>query len=189
MGDPKKKHKQYEKPKKVWDSERIARDRKTLEEYGLKNMREIWRSQTILRNKRRMARRLLAAGKKDREQRKSELLSGLQEIGILNENATLDDVLGLKERDLLERRLQTLVFRKGLANTAQQARQLIVHGHIGVNGRKVSAPGYLVAKKLENDVSYYGKPIDLRTPLPEKKDKRKQFEEAKPEAEIAKVEE
>ncbi len=181
MGDPRKKHKQFEKPKKVWDAERIARDRKTLEEYGLKNMREIWRSQTILRDKRRMARKLLAEGSKDREQRKQELLGGLQQLGILNENATLDDVLGLKEKDLLERRLQTLALRKGLAFTANQARQLVVHGHVGIAGKKVSAPGYLVPKKFENEIAMYGKPIDLSIHVPEKKDKKKMFEEVNPE--------
>ena len=42
----------------------------------------------------------------------------------------------------LERRLDALVMRAGLARTIYQARQMVVHGHIEVNGRKVDKPSY-----------------------------------------------
>jgi len=45
---------------------------------------------------------------------------------------------------LLERRLDNLVFRLGLARTRRQARQLVTHGHITVNGQRVNIPSYLV---------------------------------------------
>ncbi len=45
---------------------------------------------------------------------------------------------------LLERRLDNVVFRLGFAVTRRQARQLVVHGHILVNGRKVDVPAYEV---------------------------------------------
>ena len=45
---------------------------------------------------------------------------------------------------LLERRLDNTVYRLGLAKTRQQARQLVSHGHITVNGRKTNIPSYIV---------------------------------------------
>ncbi|MQS09438.1 30S ribosomal protein S4 [Streptomyces alkaliphilus] len=44
----------------------------------------------------------------------------------------------------LERRLDALVLRAGLARTIYQSRQMVVHGHIEVNGRKVDRPSYIV---------------------------------------------
>jgi small subunit ribosomal protein S4 len=45
---------------------------------------------------------------------------------------------------LLERRLDTVVYRMGFARTIMQARQFVNHGHIKVNGRKVNIPSFLV---------------------------------------------
>jgi small subunit ribosomal protein S4 len=59
--------------------------------------------------------------------------------------------------DILERRLQTLVFHRGLAQSMQQARQLIAHGHISIGGRKVSSPSYLVLKDEEEKLVYSSK--------------------------------
>lgn len=52
---------------------------------------------------------------------------------------------------LLERRLDNVIYRLKLATTRAQARQMIVHGHILVNGSKVSSPSYLVS--LQDTVS------------------------------------
>jgi len=46
---------------------------------------------------------------------------------------------------MLERRLDTVVHRSGLASSRPQARQLVLHGHVRVNGRKVNIPSYLVS--------------------------------------------
>ena len=46
--------------------------------------------------------------------------------------------------ELLERRLDNAVFAMGLANTRPMARQMVVHGHITVNGKKVSIPSALI---------------------------------------------
>ena len=45
---------------------------------------------------------------------------------------------------LLERRLDNVVFRLGLAASRRESRQMVAHGHIQVNGRKVSVPSYIV---------------------------------------------
>ncbi len=47
---------------------------------------------------------------------------------------------------LLERRLDNVLYRLGMAETRIQARQIITHGHITVNGTKVKSPGFLVRK-------------------------------------------
>ena len=46
---------------------------------------------------------------------------------------------------LLERRLDNVVFRMGLANTRREARQLVNHGHFTVNGKRVNIPSYIVS--------------------------------------------
>lgn len=46
--------------------------------------------------------------------------------------------------ELLESRLDNVVFRLGLATSRSMARQLIIHGHIAVNGRRVRSPGFAV---------------------------------------------
>jgi small subunit ribosomal protein S4 len=83
-----------------------------------------------------------------------ELLARLKKLGILEETAVLDDVLDLAIEDILERRLHTIVFRRGLAKTVYQARQLITHGHIAIGDRRVTVPSYLVAKSEENEINY-----------------------------------
>jgi small subunit ribosomal protein S4 len=82
-------------------------------------------------------------------------LAKLGRIGVLSESASIDDILDLDIRDLLERRLQTLVFRRGLAKTLFQARQLVSHGHIAVAGRVVSVPGYVVKRDEESKLKYF----------------------------------
>lgn len=50
--------------------------------------------------------------------------------------------------------MQTIVFRKGLARTGFQARQLITHGHVSIDGRRVTIPGYIVPKEEEPKIAY-----------------------------------
>jgi small subunit ribosomal protein S4 len=83
-----------------------------------------------------------------------QLLNRLNRLGILPETAVLDDVLDLSLEDILERRLQTLVFSKGLAKSIFQARQLITHGHISIGGRRVPSPSYLVLRDEEAKIAY-----------------------------------
>ena len=58
--------------------------------------------------------------------------------------ADKDVVTGLAFMRLLETRLDNLVYRLGFARTRRQARQLVNHGHVLVNGKKVDIPSYLV---------------------------------------------
>ena len=141
--------KKYQKPLKPWDKERIEKEKELMKTYGLRRKREIWRTENLLRKYRRMAREIIAEKNKEKEK---ILIKKLERLGILSPNSTLDDVLGLTVENFLERRLQTLVFRKGLANTPKQARQFIVHGHVKINGRKIVYPSYLVPKDEEDKI-------------------------------------
>ena len=160
MGDPQKLRNKYEGPKRLWAKERVVRDKGLKTEYGLKSMKELWKADSILRKVRREARRLLSISEEDRKADERKLLSSLVNKGMLKSGSKVDDILGLNVRVVLERRLQTLVVRKGLARTFSQARQLIVHGFVSVAGKKVTVPSYLVVNNEENEIAY-AKQIDL----------------------------
>lgn len=144
--------KKWEGPFKRWDKRRIEVERGLMKTYGLKNKKELWKAATILRKIRKIARNLLAYSRPDKEQREKELMGRLRKYGLVKERATLDDVLSLKVVDILERRLQTVVWRKGLAKTVKEARQKIVHGHVMVGDRVITSPGYLVPVDEENKI-------------------------------------
>ena len=154
MGDPKKPKKKYETPRFPWRSDVLESEIRLLGEYGLRNKRELWRCKTMLSKFRGIARSLFGMPSSKRKILEAQLLNKLKRMGILSENAVLDDVLDLTVESILERRLQTIVFKKGLAKTIHQARQLIVHGHIAIDGRKVFSPGYLVLKDEEDKIEY-----------------------------------
>ncbi|ANF22855.1 30S ribosomal protein S4 [Thermococcus piezophilus] len=154
MGDPKRQRKKYETPSHPWIKERLERERVLMKKYALKNKKELWRHETQLKEFRRRARRLLAARGKQAEIERIQLLQRLNRLGLLPADAVLDDVLSLTVEDVLDRRLQTIVFKKGLARTIKQARQLVVHGHIEVNGQIIRSPGYLVLKEEEGTITY-----------------------------------
>jgi small subunit ribosomal protein S4 len=142
LGTPSK---SYETPNHPFQGQRIDQEHGLVGQYGLKNKEELWRAQSRLRGLRREARDLL--GRRDiegGEGETEEFLGRLVRLGILDEEDGLDDVLGLQVDDILERRLQTVVYRKGLANTPQQARQFIGHGHVTVDGSRVQEPAYKV---------------------------------------------
>ena len=86
--------------------------------------------------------------------RRRQLLDHLERMGMLGREADIDQVLALKVQQQLERRLQTIVYRKGLARSPKQARQFITHGHIAIGNRKVTIPGYLVTRAEEPQVCY-----------------------------------
>jgi len=155
MGDPRRLGKKYDTPNHPWIGERIQKEREISQKYGLVNKKELWKMETQLRNYRRQARQLISDTSAQGAKEAVQLFNVLKRYAILVEQeATLDHVLSLNIESILERRLQTQVYRKGLAKTPKQARQLIVHGHIAVNGRRVTSPSYLVSVS-ENDAIGY----------------------------------
>ena len=132
MGDPKKQRKKYATPRFPWRKDILQEELKLIGQYGLRNKHELWRQETTLSKFRGIARSLIGRTPEEREKMENELLTRLKKLGVLSETAVLDNVLDLAIEDILERRLQTIVFRKGLAKTIHQARQLITHGHISI---------------------------------------------------------
>ena len=167
MGDPKKQRKKFDTPRFPWQIDTLEAELKLLGQYGLRNKREIWRHKTLLSKYRGIGRSLLGMSVEERSEQEKQILGKLNRLGILPEESALDDVLDLTLEDILERRLQTLVFRRGLSQSIQQSRQLITHGHIAIEGRKVSAPSYLVLKNEEEKMAYTPKSplIDPDHPL------------------------
>jgi small subunit ribosomal protein S4 len=148
--------KHYETPNHPYQGERIASEHSLVDRYGLGNKEELWRAQSELRSYRREARDLLGQPQDDEtvQRRSEEFLGRLKRVGILNEADELGDVLSLEIEDILERRLQTVVYRKGLANTTQQARQFIVHGHVVVGEQRHCIPSYVVDIDEEDLVAF-----------------------------------
>jgi small subunit ribosomal protein S4 len=153
--------KKYQKPRSRWDSERIKKENELMKTYGLSEKSDVWKVESILRSFRRRARGL--AAKRDKVQEKI-LIDKLHRMGLLEKDAGLDAVLSLTSENLLERRLQTLVFKKSLSNTIRHARQLITHGHIIVDGRKIVYPSFIVTRELEDKIVLYKNP-NLKLPM------------------------
>jgi len=155
MGDPKRNRKSYETPRHPWRRDQLEVELHLVGEYGLRNKRELWRYKTMLSEVRGIARSMLGIGEEERSRIEREYISKLSKIGVLGESASIDEILDLQIRDLLERRLQTVVFRRGLAKSLHQARQLVSHGHIAVADRIVSVPGYMVKREEEQRLKYF----------------------------------
>ncbi len=158
MGDPKFLRRTYETPKHPWEGARMEEERKLLEKYGLKNKRELWKAQSVLRNVRRQARELqarLREGEAQARRETDQLLGRLTRLGVLPVGSpTIDDVLALTTEDLLQRRFEWIVYRRGLAPTALGARKWIVHGHFSIGDHRVTRPGYLVPSADEARIAY-----------------------------------
>ena len=154
MGDPKKQRKKFDTPRFRWRKDVLQEELKLLGQFGLRNKHELWRHKTTLSKTRSIARSLISKSTEERAKMENELLAQLKKKGVLQDTAVLDNVLDLTIEDLLERRLQTVVFRKGLARTVFQSRQLITHGHITIDGRRVTVPGYIVPKEAESKIIY-----------------------------------
>lgn len=125
--------KTYTTPRRPFEKERLNQELKIIGEYGLRNKREVWRVKYTLAKIRKAARELLTLEEKDPKRlfEGNALLRRLVRIGVLDENRMkLDYVLGLRIEDFLERRLQTQVFKLGLAKSIHHARVLIRQRHI-----------------------------------------------------------
>lgn len=81
------------------------------------------------------------------EKQKAKFIYGLLEKqfrGYYDRAKKMEGITGENLLILLERRIDNVVFRLGLANTRRQARQIVRHGHISVNGKRLDIPSALV---------------------------------------------
>jgi small subunit ribosomal protein S4 len=147
MGDIKRKKNTYSRPRQLFDRERIDSENILVNKYGLKNKKEIWKAKSLVAKFRKRAKELISATPD--EQR--AFFEKLTKLGLKVINTS--DALALNENDLLDRRLETFVYKKNLANSPKQSRQLIVHKHVLVDGKIVNIPSFWVTLELENKIS------------------------------------
>jgi small subunit ribosomal protein S4 len=157
MGDPKQTRKKFSAPPHPWQKARIDEEKELLKEYGLKNKSEVWKIGTKAKNFAAQAKRLTAQDTAQSKKEEKQLLERIYRIGLLAKGADIADVLGLTIKDFMERRLQTIVFKKGLARGIKQARQFVTHQHIAVNGKIITSPSYIVLAAEEGSVSFVQK--------------------------------
>jgi len=154
MGDPKRVTNKYKTPRHPWQKDRLEAEKPLVKTYGLGNKKELWKIDSKLTAFKDNAKSLVARKGAQAEKERTQLFQRLKSYNLM-ETESLDEVLGLKIEQLLDRRLQTILLKKGLARTIKQARQMITHRHISVNGRKITSPGYLVRVREENSVEFY----------------------------------
>jgi small subunit ribosomal protein S4 len=156
MGQPKFNRRHYDTPSHPWQGERIKAENEVKAKFGLKNKTELWKAQSRLREIRGQARELIArarnASDTQAQQETQQLLARLNRLGYLGDNATLNDVLAVDLERILNRRLQTQVYLKGLARTPNQARQFVSHGCILIGERRVTVPSYVVRRGEEEAI-------------------------------------
>ena len=169
MGDPKRQRKKFATPSHPWQKERIDAEKEILKQYGLRRKNEIWKVNSMLQNFLNRAKTIIGKRTKQSEIERKQLLDRLHLLGLLQKDSKIEDVLNLSLKNFMERRLQTLVFRKKLANSVMQSRQFITHEHVVVGKRKVTSPSYLVSTHEETQIKLV-KPINV-APVKEEKTK------------------
>lgn len=184
MGDPKKIRKKYTTPRHPWIGSRIEEERQLRREYGLRNKQEIWKMDTQLTQFKDRAKRLLARTDSQAQKEAKQLIERTVKLGLLKEGATFDDILGLNIKNMMERRLQTLLIKKLLARTPKQARQMITHRHVSLGGKVITSPGYIVSVDQESTIAFVGRSAFISEAHPERFSeeellRKKQKEEAK----------
>merc|ERR1712205_62154 len=144
-------------PRRPFEKERLDAELKLIGQYGLKNKREIWRVRLALAKIRATARTLLTKDDKDPQRifEGQALMRRMIRYGILDEDKQrLDYVLGLKIENFMERRLQTLVFKRGLAKSIHHARGLIRQRHIRVGRQVVNVPSFMVRVEQQPHIEF-----------------------------------
>lgn len=164
----KRKHKSYSKPKRPFDKSRIDEEVVIKKEFGLKNKKEIWKAESQIKQMREKAKKLI--GKPEEEQK--VLFERLNKIGM--EVHSIADILALDKKNYLNRRLQTLLVKKELAASAKEARQMIVHKKVLVDGKVINKPSYIVPIALEKKIT-----IKPRKKKEKKQQKNEESEEDK----------
>ncbi|MEE6246189.1 MAG: 30S ribosomal protein S4 [Thermoproteota archaeon] len=152
MGDPKTARKKSHKPRNPWQMDSLTQELQLLGTYGLRNKKELRRTNTELSRIRKQARQLLAASEEVRSLEEPKLLNSVSRRGFVKKEPSLDDILALEVENLLDRRLQSVVHKRGITRTMNQSRQLITHGHIQIGEKRVTIPSYIVEINEETNV-------------------------------------
>ena len=153
----KKYSKTAKSPRRPYEKSRIDAELQLVGEYGLKNKREVWRAMYAMSKIRSAARYLLTLEEKDEKRmfQGEALLRRLVRLGLLNEGERkLDYALAMTVSKMLERRLQTKVYKLGLAKSIHHARVLIKQRHIRVGRQLCDVPSFLVRVESEKHIDF-----------------------------------
>ena len=173
MGDPRKQRKKFSKPSHPWQKERISEEKEILKQYGLRRKYEIWKMGSMLKKFLHRAKTIIGEKTHQSELEKKQLLQRLHLLGLLKKDSKVEDVLNLTLKDIMERRLQTLVFRKNIARTMLQAREFITHEHIAIASKKITTPSYLVSIEEEPQIRIVHQIVIAETPKTKKEESAK----------------
>ncbi len=141
-----RKKKKFAWPKKLYDKPRILDENRLVKKYGLKNKKEIWKVEAKVNYFRSRAKALITAEAEEQQ----KFFAKLNEIGL--NVKTIADVLALNKEDLLKRRLPSIMVTKKKAQTPQEARQMVVHKRVMIDGKVVNVPSYFVGVDEEDSI-------------------------------------
>jgi small subunit ribosomal protein S4 len=138
-----RKKKKFELPKKSFEKQRIMEENKLVLRYGLKNKKEIFKAESKVKYLRNMAKKLITAEQEEQQR----FFDKLNKIGLKVEK--IADVLALSKEDLMNRRIATIIWKKGLSSSIKNARQMVCHKKIMIGESIVDSPSYLI--KIEEE--------------------------------------
>lgn len=157
MGLPIKHRKKYISHKQRWDKKTIEDEAVLVNDYSLKNKKEIRKVEFLIAKFKKIAKELNKTDESKKSEQAVHFLESLKTKGFLAQEAdSLDQILDMSLRDVLERRLSNVVYKNKLAKTPKQARQFIVHRHVTVGGKVIDSPSYSVSLKEEVLVGFIG---------------------------------
>lgn len=147
MGDPKLPKKKYKTPSHPWQKVRIDEEKDLMKEYGVKNKKEIWKMNSVLKNFHEQAKSLIVSRTSQADRERIQMMERLASYGLVERTSGLDTVLGLTIKNVMDLRLQTLIVKQGLAHSIGQARQFITHRHVMIGDKVITSPSYLVRRE------------------------------------------
>jgi small subunit ribosomal protein S4 len=154
MGDPRKHRKKYTGPAHPWQRQRIDEEKILMADYGFKNKTEIWKMTSFLKSLQQQAKNIIASRTNQSELESKQMMIRLSKYGLSSATSKVEHVLNITLKDILERRLQTVVVRKNLARSMSQSRQFITHQHVAVSGKVVTSPSHLVTLEEEASIGF-----------------------------------
>ena len=144
---PKRKHQKFNRPKKMFDIALIKEENALIKRYGLKNRREVWKANFAIGKIRNLAKELILAN----ETEKTKFIERQAKKGFAV--TSIADILALGKEDYLKRRLESIVVAKKLAKTHKQARQMIAHRHVLLDGNVINSPAHITTVEEEGNIT------------------------------------
>lgn len=154
MGDPKKFKKKYDPAAHPWIRGIIEENKVLRKEFGLSKKREILLASSFLKKYKDIAKRLIADHTAQGEKEKTQMMDKLQRCGLITAGSSLDNVLSIQLKDVLERRIQSQLFRKGMARSMKQARQFITHRHVIIGKKEITSPSHMLTVEEESQLGF-----------------------------------